>query len=155
MLTKQFSDAQYAQALESWSWIGLEDKQPVLSSLFGHTFLQNRDGWWYLDVIAGSLELLWPDAVNLNAVLDSSDGQDEFLLGGLAYAAEARGVVLSANQVYDVEPPPVLGGAFDVANLRPSDFVVTVNIAGQIHDQVRGLAPGTQIGQVTVSDETQ
>lgn len=32
------------------------------------------------------------------------------------------------------------------------DFVVGVNIAGQLHDQVRGLPPGTAISGVTIDD---
>jgi hypothetical protein len=150
MLTKTFSPDQYAGALESWAWIGLAGKEPRLSSLFGHTFLQDADGWWYLDVIGGSLNLLWPDAATLRAALDSSDGQDEFLLGGLAFGADQRGLVLAENQVFDFTPSPVLGGPFEVANLSVIDFVVAVNIAGQIHEQVRNLPAGTKIGGLTV-----
>ena len=76
-LTKTFLPGQYAEALESWAWIGLDGKAPVLSSLFGHVFLQSAEGYWYLDVIGGSLEMLWPDAASLQAVLDADEGQDE------------------------------------------------------------------------------
>jgi hypothetical protein len=149
-LTKTFSQDQYADALESWSWVGLDGKVPVLSSLFGHVFLQSVEGYWYLDVIGGSLDLLWPDSATLHAALDTEDGQDDFLLGGLAYGANRRGLVLAENDVFDFNPPPVLGGPFDAANLTAMDFVVAVNIAGQIHEQVRNLPAGTKIGRVTV-----
>ncbi len=141
---------QYLEALESWAWIGLDGKVPILSSLFGHVFLQSVEGYWYLDVIGGSLEMLWPDAASLQAVLDSDDGQDDFLLGGIALAADQQGLSLSANQVYDFNPPPVLGGSFDVANLVATDFIVAVNIGGQIHDQLRNRPPGTKVGRVTL-----
>ena len=150
LLTKTFLPDQYAEALESWAWIGLDRKVPVLSSLFGHVFLQSVEGYWYLDVIGGSLRKLWPDAAALQAVLDSDDGQDDFLLGGLALAAERRGLVLTESEVFDFNPPPVLGGPFDAANLTAMDFVVAVNMAGQIHEQVRNLPAGTKIGRVTV-----
>ena len=42
-------------------------------------------------------------------------------------------------------PPLVLGGEAAVENLEASDFVVTMHIRGQIHDQIRGLPPGTKI----------
>jgi len=151
LLTKRFSSDQYADALESWSWIGVDDKMPLLSSLFGHVFLQGTEGYWYLDVIAGSLDLLWPDAVTLQAALGTEAGQDDFLLGGLAMAAERRGLVLGDNEVFDFNPPPALGGPIDIANLTATDFVVAVNIAGQIHEQVRNLPAGTKIGHVTVN----
>ena len=149
LLTKTFSPARYSDALESWGWIGLGGKVPVLS-LFGHVFLQSVEGYWYLDVIGGSLELLWPDAATLQAVLDTEEGQDGFLLGGLAFGADRRGLVLAKNEVFAFNPPPVFGGPFDVANLTAMDFVVAVNIAGQIHEQVRSLPSGTKVGRVTV-----
>ena len=149
-LTKTFPPDQYLEALESWAWIGLDGKAPILSSLFGHVFLQSVEGYWYLDVIGGSLEMLWPDAASLQAVLDSDDGQDEFLLGAIALAADQQGLSLSANQVYVFNPPPVLGGSFEVANLFATDFIVAVNIGGQIHGQLRNRPPGTKVGQVTV-----
>ncbi len=33
--TQTFLPDQYAEALESWAWIGLDGKNPVLSSSFG------------------------------------------------------------------------------------------------------------------------
>lgn len=150
LLTKTFLPDQYAEALESWAWSGLDAKVPILSSLFGHVFLQSAEGYWYLDVISGSLEMLWSDAASLQAVLDSDDGQDQFLLGGIALAADRQGIALAPNQVYDFNPPPVLGGPFDVANLVATDFVVAVNLSGQIHEQLRNRPPGTRVNRVTV-----
>jgi hypothetical protein len=36
MLTKSFTAEQYASALDSWGWLDLSGKTPVLASLFGH-----------------------------------------------------------------------------------------------------------------------
>ncbi len=153
-LTKTFHPDQFADALESWAWIGVEGKVPLMTSLFGHVFLQDGAGCWYLNVISGSLEQCWADVAELQTVLDSEAGQDEFLLGGLALAADRHGVQLDDHQVYDFTPPPALGGPFDVANISAADFVVTVNVLGQIHDQVRALRPGTKISRVTMEEPT-
>jgi hypothetical protein len=37
-----------------------------------------------------------------------------------------------------------------VDNLLPTDFVVSLNMSGQIHHQVRNLPPGTKISQVKI-----
>lgn len=55
-----------------------------------------------------------------------------WLLGGLAMGADRAGLVLGDAQVYDFTPPPALGGSYEVANLSIMDFVVAVNIAGQL-----------------------
>jgi hypothetical protein len=40
-LTKTFTSGQYAQATESWQWLGLADKTPLFTSLFGDIFRLN------------------------------------------------------------------------------------------------------------------
>lgn len=83
-------------------------------------------------------------------MLSTPEGQDRYLMAGLAEAAEQKGLQLQPSQVFDFTKPPVLGGKFEVENLAPNDFVVSLNISGQIHDQVRKLPPGTKISRVTI-----
>ena len=76
-----------------------------------------------------------------------------YLLGALAMAAERTGLVPGPDQVYDFTISPVLGDPIEVGNIGVIDFVVGLNIAGQLHDQLRGLPPGTAISGVTISDD--
>ena len=152
-LTKTFSAEQYAGALEAWAWCGLTGKVPVFTSLFGDVFLEGDDGWWFLDTTGGELNRVWDTREQMDAELSTEDGEDEYLLGGLAIGAERRGLVLGTSQVYDFVPPPVLGGAFAVDNIVVADFVVSVNIAGQLHSQLKDLPPGTKISGLTVDGE--
>ncbi|MEV4394257.1 T6SS immunity protein Tdi1 domain-containing protein [Nonomuraea sp. NPDC049607] len=150
-LTKDFTPEQFEQGLESWRWIGLEGKVPVLASLFGDVILQAADGFWWLDAMQGSLTRSWEDADALLAELSTVDGREHYLLASLAQAAEQRGLTPAAGQVYDFTRPPVLGGEVDVDNLGVIDFVVGLNIAGQIHEQVRSLPPGSPVSEITTS----
>ena len=126
---------------------------PSVASVFGDVFFRADDGFWYLDTLEGTLTCVWADAQALKADLATADGQDRYLLAGLAFGAESRGLIPDAGQVYDFQVPPVLGGALDVDNVHTIDFVVALNIAGQLHDQIRGLPPGTRISGFTVNDE--
>jgi hypothetical protein len=149
-LTKTFSQENYGRALESWSWLDLEGKAPLCTSLFGDVFLGSNDGVWFLDSIGGSLTRVWDDPAALRADLGNHEAQDRYLLAGLAFAAERAGKVLGPDEVYDLAPPPVLGGTFDVEHVTIADFVVTLNIAGQLHEQIRNLPPGTPISGFTI-----
>jgi hypothetical protein len=149
-LTKPFSPDQYARGLESWSWIGIEGKTPVVASLFGDVFLVDPDGYWFLDSMEGSLALVWHSKESLEAALGAEEGQDKYLLAGLAHAAQREGIDLKVDEVYDLAPPPILGGPFDVKNIVAADFAVALNIAGQIHEQVQGLPPGTNISGLSI-----
>jgi hypothetical protein len=154
LLTKSFSPQQYQDALSSWEWLGCQRKTPVLASLFGDVFFQDPSGYWFLDSIEGTLTLNWDSRDAVQTCLDSPEGQDRYLLGGLAVAAERRGLVLGPKEVYDVTPPPILGGKLEADRLIKLDFVVALNIAGQIHNQVRDLAPGTRITGFTVDSSS-
>jgi len=150
LLTKTFTPETYTRALEAWSWIGIGNKVPVLASLFGDVFLQDAQGYWFLDSLEGTLTKVAMTMDELQAKLDAEEGQDNFLLGGLAISAERLGILLEPNEVYDFKIPPVLGGKTGVDNIVKMDFVVSLNIAGQLHDQVRHLPPGSKIKGITV-----
>lgn len=152
-LTKSFPAETFDEALEAWSWIGLAGKTPVLSSLFGDVFFESDDGCWYLDTIEGTLECHWGNRTSLDRELASEDGQTRFLLDGIAMSAERSGLYLGPGQVYAFAPPPCLSGSFDVANLMVMDFVVAVDVTGQLHRQLREMPAGTQISGFTVDGQ--
>ena len=149
-LTKTFAPETYAEALESWTWLPLAGKRPVQATLFGDVFLQDSEGCWFLDSLEGKLTNVASSKEELQAILSTPEGQNLYLMAGLAEAAEQHGMQLQPSKVFDFTKPPVLGGALEVGNLAPKDFVVSLNIAGQIHDQVRKLPPGTKISNISI-----
>lgn len=149
-LTKTFASETYSSALASWSWLPVAGKRPVQATLFGDVFLQDSDGFWFLDSVEGSLTRVAATQQELQAMLSTPEGQDRYLMAGLAEAAERKGLKLQPSEVFDFTKPPVLGGQLEVENLLPTDFVVSLNMSGQIHDQVRNLPPGTKISQVKI-----
>ena len=150
-LTRSFSADQFARALESWDWADIQGKQPLFTSPFGDVFFQAQDGFWFLDLLEGALTRPWPDAGALQADLDTAEGQDRYLMAGLAFAAERQGIIPSAKQVLSFKVAPVLGAAIAVENVEVMDFVVIVHITGQLHRQVRDMPPGSPISGFTVA----
>jgi hypothetical protein len=153
-LTRSFTPEQFARGLESWQWINIGAKVPLFTSPFGDVVFRAGDGFWWLDTLEGSLARTWASADALKADLASASGQDRYLLAGLALGAERRGLIPAPGQVYGFKTPPVLGGALDLDNVETIDFVVGLNIAGQLHDQVRKLPTGTPISGFTISGES-
>lgn len=154
-LTRTFRPEQYAKATESWAWLDLVGKKPVFASAFGDIFFSAADGFWWLDTLEGTLTRPWRTADELRADLNSADGQDMYLLSTLAAEAERIGLTPGQDQIYDFRITPALGGPIEVGNIGVIDFVVGANIAGQLHDQLRGLPPGTRITGVTIGDNGQ
>ena len=102
------------------------------------------------DCAGGKLERLASNRDELKMILSSAGGQDRYLLAGRVEAADAQGLRPEPSEVFDFRKPPVLGGQFVVGNLSVTDFVVAVNLAGQIHDKVRNLLPGSPISQIKI-----
>ena len=82
---------------------------------------------------------------DLEAILNTEDGQARFLLAGLVVEAAERGLLLESGQCYDFAISPALGGELDIDNVEVQEFIVAVNIAGQIHEQIKDLPDGTPI----------
>jgi hypothetical protein len=140
-LTKRFAPDLYARALSSWSWAGLAGKTARFTSLFGDVFFEADDGaWWFLDGVEGTFTRVWDSRVEMEFTLAGPGGRDRYLLAHMVAAAEDRGIVACGNQVYAFVPPPIVRGGLDADSLHTLDFVVAVNIAGQIHEQIRELS---------------
>jgi hypothetical protein len=139
-LTKQFSDEQYAKALDSWTWLDLGGRTPRFASLFGDLFLEAADGsWWFLDTFEGELSREWAGRDEMDAALGTQKGQDRYLMAGLALAAhDRRGLRLRPDQVYAWAPPPMISGSFAADEIKIFGFVPVVHVAGQFHAQARG-----------------
>ena len=142
--------AKLASALEAWSWIGLAGKKPVRVTAFADVFLEDKEGIWFLDTVGGKLKRICATAAELDALLTTEKGRDEYLFAGFVERAHREGLVLSSGECYEFRINPVLGGAIEYANVEKQDFMVALHIAGQIHEQVRNVPPGTKISGLTV-----
>src|SRR5690348_14526207 len=90
-LIRRFTPAAFARGLEDWGWlIGERNLRPLVASVFGDVFMQNEDGVWFLDLLEGALTLEWASAQDLQAALTTAEGQDKYLLGGIALGAEQK-----------------------------------------------------------------
>jgi hypothetical protein len=151
-LIRHFSPDLLSEALTDWQWLAeLAGKRPLVTSAFGDVFLQGDDGVWFLDTVEGKLSREWDSPTSLQAQLNTVDGQDRYLMAGLAVAAFNTGLLPSDRQVPSFKVAPVLGGSFEPQNIEVSDLIVTLSIAGQIHRQIKDLPPGTAISGIQIN----
>lgn len=146
-------DADIQRGLDGWKWIGLEGLTAVAISAFGDVFFRTPEGTiQMLDTIEGSLKEVAESLAHLTAQLQETGTRDDLLLGGFVNAARAKGMRLGEGECYDFEVAPVLGGKMSLEATHKHSFVVKLHIAGQLHEQVKDLPPGTRISRVTMSD---
>lgn len=144
-LIKWFTPEQFDDALSSWAWIGLDGKTPLFASVFGDVFLRSDDGVWWLDTIDGELKREWDTLDELEAVLNTGAGQEKYLMVELAQELHDRGLLPGEGEVYDFTHPVALGGELEADNVEVVDMVMSIDILGQIHDQVRRIPPGARV----------
>jgi hypothetical protein len=152
-LIKKFSQEQYEKALESWCWLVPEGAIPLLASSFGDIFFAYRGMVFYLDLVNGTFDMIAESMDELEDLLKSKDGQENYLMATLSITMQMQGHPLAPDQVFDFKTTPKLGGEISLENIQVMEFVTAVNIAGQIHQQIRDLPPGTRIEDVKVIDE--
>lgn len=140
------------RALESWQWLPLQGREPILVTAFGDIFFAAKDGVWFLDTLEGTFQRVCSTRAELEELLTTTEGEDRYCLAGFVERACREGMVLRDGQCFDFTLHPVVGGKVEYANVQPRDFVVAVHIAGQLHQQVKQFPPGTKITRFVVNE---
>jgi len=151
-LMKKNSTEQYSQALESWKWLIPENAVPLLASSFGDIFFAYKRKVFFLDLVNGSFDLIAESMDELEGILNSSQGQENYLMATLSLAMQKKGFTLEPDEVFDFKETPKLGGKISLENVQVMNFVTAVHIAGQIHQQIKDLPPGSKITNVNIID---
>lgn len=140
-LILQFTPDEYGAALADWAWLEpLGELAPAFATAFGDVFLRDREGgYWFLDTLEATLERRWDSVEQLQEAINTREVQETLLWVGLVERAEEAGVLLDPGQIYGFRIPPVVGGAVEVENLQPAEFVIATAVLGQIAKQVMDL----------------
>jgi hypothetical protein len=140
-------------ALEGWKWMDLRGLKPISVSAFGDVFFVDQNSAIIrLDWIDGILSEVAPSLAAFEELLQTEAARAELLLAGFVIMARERGLVLEPGECYDFEIMPILGGKIETDNLEKLSFLVKLYMAGQIHQQVKDLPPGTPINSIKFVD---
>ncbi len=151
MLFIQPTPESVTTALQSWSWLPIEDKSPFAVTAMGDVFLEAADGIWFLDRIEGKLVFAAETQDRLQEILDSEEGQDHYLWYTLVESATDQSMHLDDIECYDFKVAPILGGEVHLDNLEIREFELVLHVAGQVHQQIQGLPEGTEVKNINIS----
>ncbi len=139
-----------SEGLEAWSWLPVKEKSPIAVTAFGDVFLESPEGIWFLDTLEGSLNRIADSKPELDEILNTAEGQTHFLFSSFVDRALSEGMNLEEGQCYDFKVNPVLGGAVEFENIEVNDFVVSLYVSGQVHQQIKDLPPGAKIKEINI-----
>jgi hypothetical protein len=127
-------------------WVMPEPFILWLVNRFGDLFMVYGDGSVnMLDVGSGKFARLAESQEHFAQLLDTGDNADVWLMLGFVDACVAAGMHLGPDQCYGYKMPPMLGGAYDVANIEPTDLSVHYSILAQLYAQTKDLPDGTRV----------
>ncbi len=146
-LTVNFSHLDRDTLFEAWQWLIGPSKLPILLTAAGDAFVQDAEDATvhFLDVGAGQLHPIAGSAEELSSLLANKDFVVNHLAVQMVGAIMQAGRRLEPGQIYSFKVLPVLGGQYDLNNVEAMDIAVHFSLAGQIHEKVRNLPPGTPI----------
>jgi hypothetical protein len=146
------------QAGHDWAAMLADWTPPLPPSLtlwlvnrFGDAFVVDDDGAInLLDVGAGTFVRLAADRDQFAERLGLGDNASNWLLIPLVDACREAGMTPGPGQCYGFKVPPMLGGAYEVANIEPTDLSIHYSLLADIHKRTKDLPDGTQIKSVMV-----
>jgi hypothetical protein len=108
----------------------------------------DKNNIFWLNVGEGKLNLVANGNKEFEGKLKDIDQVNEWFMIDLIEELKNSGQDLTDRQVYSYKKLPVLGGDYSADNFEATDIEVHFCFAGQIHEQVKDLPPGTKIGDV-------
>ena len=138
------------EGLEAWSWLPIEEKSPIAVTAFGDVFLESPEGVWFLDTLEGTFNKIANNESEMQEILNTQEGQHHFLMIGLVDDALNEGMALEEGQCYGFKTNPIMGGPIELENMEIRDFLVSLYVSGQIHEQLKDLPPGTKIKDIQI-----
>lgn len=148
-LTVKFDEKSSDRLTQDWAWLIGTDKTPILVSSIGDMFLDDGSNKIYwLNSGDGTLTKVAENIEEFRAKLQDPEVVRDWFLVDLITALKEEGKKLESAQVYSYKKLIVLGGDYSTDNFEPTDIEVHFSFAGQIHQQVKDLPPGTKINAV-------
>lgn len=148
-LTVKFDEKSSNKLIRDWTWLTGADKTPIMVSSIGDLFLKDTtDRVFWLNTGDGTLTEAADGVEMFREKLQDQDVVNDWFLVDLIHALKTEGKKLKPGQVYSYKKLIVLGGDYTPDNFEPTDIEVHFSIAGQIHQQVKDLPPGTKIGSI-------
>ena len=119
---------------------------------FGDVFFVALTGIWFLATLEGTLPRVCGSREDLASILEADEGKNHYLFAGFVQRAAREGMSLGPGECYGFKVAPILGGTRGFENIEKRSLSVALNLAGQIHEQVRKGPDGGKITGFTVGE---
>lgn len=149
-LTINISNYNPKELIQDWRWLVGKSKFPVLVSVMGDMFLQDKkDGSiHFLSVVDGGITKIADSGGKFSDLLSDKNFVTNYFPVQLIGDLKLAGNVLEPENVYSFKVLPKLGGEFNLDNIEQCHCLVNSSLTAQIHKQLHDLPDGTKIENI-------
>lgn len=131
---------------DSWSWVGIEPDEIVGENDFGNLIIKDSfHRYWRLCPEDAYCEVIAQNRVELDELSKDQDFLEDWHMKNLVQQAKEKYGELSENHKYCLVIPGVLGGAYDISNIKIAPLTEIVMLSGDIAKQIQELPEGAEI----------
>lgn len=136
-----------------WSEIVPTSFTVWLVNRFGDMFIVLEDeSVSMLDVGTGQLEPLAADRDAFCGKIDQGDNASHWFMIPLVDRLVQNGQVLKKGECYSFTVPPLLGGKYEMENIKICDLYVYYSFMGQIATKAKDVPDGTKVNLKVVRE---
>lgn len=135
-----------SEITQYWGWTGIEPEEVVGENDFGNLMIRDASGkYWRLCPEDLYCEVVANDRPALDALSSDQDFLNDWYMKALVEKAMDALGPLEEGRKYYLVIPGVLGGAYDISNIKTASVVEIISRAGDIAQQIKDLPDGTKI----------
>lgn len=151
-LVKDQSTYDVNDICSDWLWLISEQTEVLLVTVFGDMFLVGpSDEINWLDTGAGKLTRVANSVDKFQENLGDEENIANWFMTDLYLALREQNIAVGEDEVYSYKTIPSLGGQYSPDNFEPTNISVHFSMTGQIHEKIKDLPPGTEIGEITIN----
>jgi len=131
---------------DAWGWTGLKPAEVVGENDFGNLIIRDEAGqYWRLCPEDVYCEIVAKDESELAALSADEEFRIDWYMTALVEAAQKTVGPLQAGWKYCLVIPGVLGGQYDVSNIKSVPLIELIRFSGDLALQIRDLPEGQNV----------
>ncbi len=131
---------------ESWGWSGIKPEEIISDNAFGNLIIKDtRSMYWRICPEDVYCKIVAKNPEDLKALSADAEFLEDWNMEALLHQAQEALGDLSKGQKYCLVIPSVLGGQYDVSNIKIAPLREIIGVSGDIGKQITDLPDGSKI----------
>ena len=137
---------------ESWGWVGIQPEEVVGENDFGNLMIKDIEGrYWRLCPEDVYCQIIAQNREELDKLSSDQEFLEDWYMQALVEKAKEYLGPLTDGRKYCLAIPGVMGGEYDISNIKTVPLIELIHFSGDIANQIKDLPDGAQV-QLKVVD---